>query len=129
MMNLINKKQTLYGLDEYDKVIDTVVSDLKAEKYYFDIKLILTEALTNAFEHGNDGDKNKPIDLVYNFDGKYLNFKVISSNTKPESISIPKSIDEDSLLDEHGRGLFLIQSMADKVEFKDNSLIITKCIL
>ncbi|WP_169911621.1 ATP-binding protein [Clostridium oryzae] len=128
-MNLINKKQTLYGLDEYDKVIDTVVSDLKAEKYYFDIKLILTEALTNAFEHGNDGDKNKPIDLVYNFDGKYLNFKVISSNTKPESISIPKSIDEDSLLDEHGRGLFLIQSMADKVEFKDNSLIITKCIL
>lgn len=129
MMNLIKKQQTLYGLDGYNSTIEKVIKDLEAGNYSFEIKLILTEALSNAFLHGNNSDKSKPIELIYGYDGTCLNFKIVSENVKAENISIPEFIDDSDILDEHGRGLFLIRSMADKVEFEDNSLIISKCIL
>ncbi|WP_161487072.1 ATP-binding protein [Clostridium magnum] len=44
-------------------------------------------------------------------------------------INIPESVSNEDLLKEHGRGLFLIKSLSDKVEFKGNSLLIQKSIL
>ncbi|WP_053242981.1 ATP-binding protein [Clostridium sp. DMHC 10] len=125
-MNLIKNTQTLYGIDGYNKIIETIIQKLNAYDYYFDIKLILTEALLNAFEHGNKSDKTKPINLFYNFDGKYLNFKITHYTKNTQNINIPESINNEDLLKEHGRGLFLIRSLSDKVEFKDNSLFIKK---
>lgn len=129
MLNLVKSKQTMYGLEGYNNVIEKVIKDLNACSYYFDIKLILTEALSNAFEHGNKSDKSKPIELFYDFDGKHLNFRITHSVTKVKNLAIPESISDDNLLDEHGRGLFLIKNIADKVELKDNSLIIVKNII
>lgn len=129
MLNLIKKNQTLYGIDNYNEIIESVIKNLNAYDYYFDIKLILTEALLNAFEHGNKSDKTKPINLFYNFDGKYLNLKITSSEKALPNINIPESISNEDLLKEHGRGLFLIKSLSDKVQFKDNSLLIQKNIL
>jgi len=129
MLNLIKNAQTLYGISNYNTVIEDVIKALNAYDYYFDIKLILTEALLNAFKHGNKSDKTKPINLFYNFDGKYLNFKITSCEKFLPKINIPESVSNEDLLKEHGRGLFLIKSLSDKVEFKDNSLLIQKNIL
>lgn len=129
MLNLTKNIKILYGIDNHNKIIEDVIKNLNAYDYYFDIKLILTEALLNAFEHGNKGDKTKPINLFYNFDGKYLTFKITSSEKNLPKINIPKSVSNDDLLKDHGRGLFLINSLCDKVEFKDNSLLIKKNIL
>ncbi|KZL89978.1 ATP-binding protein [Clostridium magnum] len=129
MLNLIKNTLTLYGINGYNNIIESVIKALNAYDYYFDIKLILTEALLNAFEHGNNSDKNKPISLFYNFDGKYLNFKITSSEKTLPKINIPESVSNEDLLKEHGRGLFLIKSLSDKVEFKGNSLLIQKSIL
>lgn len=126
MLNLIKNTQTLYGIDGYNNIIENIIQKLNAYDYYFDIKLILTEALLNAFEHGNKSDKSKPINLFYNFDGKYLNFKITSSEKNLPKINIPESVSNEDLLKDHGRGLYLINSLSDKVEFKDNSLLIQK---
>lgn len=129
MLNLTKNVQILYGIDNYNKIIEDVIKNLNAYDYYFDIKLILTEALLNAFEHGNRGDKTKPINLFYNFDGKCLNFKITSSEKNLPTINIPEAVSNEDLLKDHGRGLFLINSLSDKVEFKDNALLIQKNIL
>lgn len=129
MLNLTKNVQILYGIDNYNKIIEDVIKNLNAYDYYFDIKLILTEALLNAFEHGNKGDKTKPINLFYNFDGKCLNFKITSSEKNLPTINIPEAVSNEDLLKDHGRGLFLINSLSDKVEFKDNALLIQKNIL
>lgn len=129
MLNLTKNIQILYGIDNHNKIIEDVIKNLNAYDYYFDIKLILTEALLNAFEHGNKSDKTKPINLFYNFDGKYLTFKITSSEKNLPKINIPESVSNEDLLKDHGRGLFLINSLCDKVEFKDNSLLIKKNIL
>lgn len=129
MLNIINNKQTLYGIDNYASVIDNVIKTLNVNDYYFDIKLILTEALLNAFEHGNNSDKTKPIDLISTFDGKCIMFEIVHYLSNSKNIKIPNNISDENLLEEHGRGLFLIKSLSDTVEFKYNSLIIKKYIL
>lgn len=129
MLNLVKNTQTLHGIDNYNDVIENVIKALNAYDYHFDIKLILTEALLNAFKHGNKSDKTKPIHLFYNFDGKYLNFKITHYIEGASNVNIPDSISDEYLLKEHGRGLFLIKSLSDKVEFKGNSLFIKKKIL
>ena len=40
-----------------------------------------------------------------------------------------KEINEDRILEESGRGLYIISSYTDEMEFKDNSIIMKKHIL
>lgn len=115
----------LYGISNCMEIIDKVISDFKLFKYSFDVKLILTEALTNAFKHGNNEDSSKPIYLKCFHESKYVQFEIKDSGKSGQEISIDNYSYEDILKDS-GRGLFLIKSIADKVEFKNNTLIIKK---
>ncbi|KZL92264.1 ATP-binding protein [Clostridium magnum] len=127
-MVINQKKLLLYGLDNYKETIDKVVKDLNIHDYYFDIKLILTEALTNAFYHGNKQDKTKPIILRYYHDDSDIVFEIEHSETNLETIDIFDEISDEDLLKEHGRGLFLIKCFVDKIEVDKNSLVIRKKI-
>jgi len=94
----------------------------------FDINLILTEALSNAFYHGNKGDISKPIGLSYKCNGEVLKLEISDSGETNKNIQIPDEIKDEDLLNEGGRGLFLIKALADKVEFNNNTLKIDKYI-
>lgn len=128
MITLNFKENTiiLYGLENYMKVIDKVIMDLDAHNYCFDVKLILTEALTNAFKHGNKSDKSKPIYLKYYCNGEKVRFEIKDQGTGLKNNDFHEQTYSNNLLEEHGRGLFLIKCVADKVELNKNTLIIEK---
>lgn len=128
MSNIKKDALILYGLNNYTTVIDNIIKDLNACKYSFDIKLILTEGLSNAFKHGNNSDSSKPIYLVYSFDGTNLEFKITHAQVKLQNMDIPEDITDKTLLENSGRGLFLIKSFADIVELDGNTLIIKKVL-
>lgn len=115
----------LYGLNNYKEVIDKVVRDLNVPDYYFDIKLILTEALTNAFYHENKHDITK---LRYYYEDTSIVFEIENSEINLQNINVLEEIDDEDLLKEHGRGLFLINCFVDKIEVNKNTLIIRKKI-
>lgn len=115
----------LYGTSNCMDIIDKIISDFKLFKYSFDVKLILTEALTNAFKYGNDKDSSKPIYLKCFHENKYLQFEIEDCGKCEKKISIDDCCCENIFKDS-GRGLFLIKSLSDKVEFKGNTLIIKK---
>lgn len=117
----------LFGLLEHKKVIDKIIIYINAFQHDFDIRLILTEALTNAFKHGNHMDINKPIYLKYFYNGKTVRFEISDSGKGFENEIIQEIVDED-LLSEGGRGLFIIKSLSDKIELKKNTLIIQKSL-
>lgn len=127
-MVIDQKKLILYGLDNYKEAIDKVIRDLNVNDYYFDIKLILTEALTNAFYHGNKHDKTKPIVLRYYNDNSSIVFEIEHSEANIENMNVSEEISDEDLLKEHGRGLFLIKCFVDKIEVDKNILIIRKKI-
>ncbi|MEJ8553174.1 ATP-binding protein [Tepidibacter sp. Z1-5] len=116
----------LYGLDNYKQVIDSVVTELNILNDCFDIKLLLTEALTNAFKHGNNSDNDKPIYLRYICNDKNIEFEIEDCGNGFKNLSIPNKLADENLLSDSGRGLFLINCIADKIEFKDNKLVIQK---
>lgn len=117
----------LYGLQEYENIIDKVIKELDYEDNYFNMKLILTEALTNAFNHGNKADKSKPIYLRYYSNKEIIKLEIQDSGLetaeKLKSIDL-KKISKDIGLNERGRGLFLISCFSDNMEFRNNTLTI-----
>ena len=128
-MKIKKQEFTLYGLDNHKKLIDKIISDLKnlgKDIDNFDIKLILTEALTNAFKHGNKGNMDKPIFLRYSYDNSLIMFEIEHSAKESIDVTIPDQIVYENILTERGRGLFLIKCIADEVEVKSNILIIKK---
>ncbi len=122
------KELIVYGLEQNQTVIDEILQELNVEEYIFEIRLILSEALLNAFFHGNKEDITKPIILRYNFDGMMLNVEVEDCGTGLESVEIPQNISEENILKEDGRGLFLINSFSDEVKINNNRLIIKKAL-
>ncbi|MCB2289381.1 ATP-binding protein [Clostridium sp. CS001] len=127
-MIIKSKEFILYGLENIKGIIAKIIADLNILDKCFDVKLMLTEALTNAFMHGNKCNVDKPIYLRYVYDGTYVSFEIEDSGTGLENIIIPEQISNESLLNDSGRGLFIIKSMADKIELRKNTLIIGKCL-
>lgn len=64
-MGAIQKEVMLHGLECHQMIIDGIIQELDLEAYAFDIRLILIEAVTNAYYHGNLSDCSKPITIRY----------------------------------------------------------------
>jgi Anti-sigma regulatory factor (Ser/Thr protein kinase) len=118
----------LYGLSKHKQVIDKIITELNAYRYNFDIRLILTEGLTNAFKHGNKMNADKPIHLKYFYNGKSVKFEIKDCGTGLENVIIDEEAQDENLLMESGRGLFIIRNLSDKIELKQNTLIVQKCL-
>ena len=125
---MIRNEYILYGLDRHKEVIDEIISELDTSHDNFDVRLILTEALTNAFKHGNNNNQDKPIYLRSTYNRKSIEFEIEDSGTGCLNANIPEEILDENILDNCGRGLFLIKSIADKMELRKNTLIIQKNI-
>lgn len=118
----------LYGLSKHKQIIDKIITELNAYRYNFDIRLILTEGLSNAFKHGNKMNAAKPIYLKYFYNGTSVKFEIKDCGTGMENAIIDEEAQNENLLMEGGRGLFLIRTLSDKMELKQNTLIVQKCL-
>lgn len=120
-------EMVLYGLKDYEKTIDRVIKELHYEHNYFNMKLILTESLSNAFSHGNNADSSKPIYLRYYSNKEIIKLEIedsgLESKDKIKLVDL-KKFSEDIGISERGRGLFLISCFSDNMEFRNNTLII-----
>lgn len=101
-----------------DRVVDIADSFARAhtedEELAYRIVLLTTEAVTNAIEHGNEGDPAKSVILDFSLRDGYIEVSVQDEGQgfNPESRQNPLA--EANLLDEGGRGIFLIESLADE---------------
>lgn len=126
-MGEAQKEVLLFGMEGALANIDRIISELQLEDYAFDIRLILMEAVTNAYYHGNLGDGTKPIYIRYSLRDRLLRLQVEDCGCSSGlTIPIPEDIERDMLLDDSGRGLFLIRCYSDHVEMQGNTMLISK---
>ena len=122
----------LYGLSKSESTISELIEDLqlRCNGYHFDLKLLLTEALTNAFMHGNEMNEEKPIYLRYEYvkETNYIKFEIKDSGNDLKDIEILDEITDDMLENTSGRGLYLIKCVSDNIYFKENAMVIEKCL-
>ncbi len=127
-MRNTENEMIFYGLDNINNKLDELIEILNLKSQCFEIKLIISEALNNSFVHGNKSDKNKPIHMTWELDEKKLTLTVTDCGSGIENLESYKEINEDNILEESGRGLYIIRCYTDEVEFKDNSIIMKKYI-
>lgn len=124
----MKKKYVLYGLNKFENVLREIRDDFKDLRDFLTIELILSEAVSNAFKHGNKYDENMPINIYLLLKGDILRMEVEDSGPGFEKVVIPTEIKDEDLLAESGRGLFLINCYADQIQIVGSRIIIEKVI-
>jgi len=82
----------------------------------FEIESALYEALTNAVIHGCKGDRNKSVQVTASCDQSKGILLVVRDPGEGFDIeSIPSPIEGERVFSSHGRGIFLINQLMDRV--------------
>lgn len=86
-----------------------------------ELETALREAVANAIKHGCCGDTSKFVHCSVAFEPTGSVLIVVSdpgSGFNPEGV--PDPTESDHLLENHGRGIFLISRLMDEVRFERN---------
>jgi serine/threonine-protein kinase RsbW len=81
------------------------------------INLVLTEALVNAIKHANSTVPNEEVHIRITVSDKDLLIRVYDNGQGFDLNLVPSTTCPDPL-NEQGRGIFIIRSLMDSVEYK-----------
>lgn len=119
------------SLDEMER-LEPFVDELQewatfGEDDYNRIMLALSEAINNAILHGNQQDPNKTVKVNTKLadQGGILIVSVEDEGKGFDPDDIPDPLKEENLLNEGGRGVYLIKQYSDDIAFSKNGTKIT----
>jgi len=82
------------------------------------INVVLTEALANAITHANADDPTKEVLVRINISDTELAIRVFDSGHGFDLNKVPGPCSDTDILDDKGRGIFIMRSLMDSVEYK-----------
>lgn len=85
---------------------------------FYRLLVATTEAVNNGIIHGNKSNAEKLVTVLCIVKPQMLIVKVEDEGRGFNPDKVPNPLDEEHLLKESGRGIFLMKSMMDKVRFK-----------
>ena len=103
-------------VDRAQEFLDARIGD---EELVYKVVLLLSEAATNAIEHGNKLNASKVVRITLAIDTQRITVTVEDEGDGFDKEQIDNPIDTDNLLNDGGRGLFFIQEMADEYHIED----------
>lgn len=86
------------------------------EELAYHINLVLTEAMSNAIKHANEGDPDREVHISITIIDRILSIKVYDQGQGFDVCSLPSP--DFKGLDEHGRGVYIIRSLMDHVAYR-----------
>ncbi len=116
--------QRFYGISGYSLILDSFLDEFRLmPEFYNSLMLALTEAVANAFLHGNGGDVRKPITLRKMVRSRQVIFQVedCGDGFVPANRT---SIAGTEM--ENGRGMFLIDQHVDEMNVRGGVLELRK---
>lgn len=104
-------------IDKTETFLRKNLSDLD-DDFMYRLLLLASEAVTNAIEHGNRKDPQKKV--TYDL---YIQKNVVECCVEDEGRGFKREAVDNPLLDENlmrdgGRGLFLLETMADAIHYE-----------
>ena len=109
---------------EESERIPAFVDDLQSksslsEEEASTLMLLLSEAVTNAIEHGNMNDESKHVDVQILIDDSAITNTVTDEGEGFDPSTLKNPLKEENLMAVGGRGIFLIRELSDEIEFED----------
>ncbi len=105
-----------------EKMIDDVCAEYKVnEDHYGNILVAVTEAVNNALYHGNKLNPDKMVDISFEpKDESTLVFTIKDQGDGYDFAALPDPTNPENLEKISGRGVFLMKSLSDNIEFNDD---------
>lgn len=126
MVGQVKIPSDMSNIHRAEKLIDKLSKELKiSDEIYGNISVCVVEAVSNAIQHGNKYDVTKITLLSYKFINSSLEFTIKDEGTGFDLEQVPDPTLPENLENYKGRGIFLINHLADKVEYEDNGTMVT----
>ena len=107
-------------LTEIESLIDSISDKVNiSSDIYANILVGVTEAVKNAIIHSNLLDPTLSVGIEYEVNQKYIRFTVIDCGNGFDYYAIPDPTLPENIEKETGRGLFLMNCLADEVVYND----------
>ena len=108
------------SLVDVENLVDRVCGNLGVEEdSYGNILIAVTEAVNNAIQHGNEFDTNLFVDVAVGDQPTEFCFNVKDQGKGFDFSNLPDPTAPENIMKENGRGIFLMKSLSDNVEFED----------
>ena len=102
----------------YDDIKAYLTERKISSKLCHNVLLAISEAFTNALLHGNKSDPNKSIEISITVNDNKITADIVDEGSgNPDGFGTGKNTD---LWQEGGRGLMLMETLADMVAFTKN---------
>jgi len=107
------------NIHQVEKFVEDICDEYNINNTYFgNILVALTEAVENAMVHGNKNNPTKNVEITFVSKPEGLSFTIKDEGDGFDINQIPDPTDLNVDPDEiKGRGIFLIKSLADEVNF------------
>ena len=121
-ISLASESKSLLVLEEWiNKLCD--LYQISVEQYG-NVLIAITEAVNNAITHGNQNMANKKTDIEYNIENQTITFTVFDEGNGFDFNDLPDPTSPENLEKPQGRGIFLMNHLADEVNFIDNGNVV-----
>lgn len=117
-------KLRIPSLPDNIRIVESFIDNAR-DKFAFDddiygnIMIAVTESVNNAIIHGNKQDKEKNVDLALEVADDNIRFTIRDEGEGFDYDNLPDPTSPENLLKIGGRGIFLVQNLADEVAFTD----------
>ena len=108
-----------------DRLVDSLCERFKiGDSHYGNILVALSEAITNAIQHGNKNNPAKKITFSYTATPAEIQFSIEDEGTGFDYDHLPDPTAPENIEKPNGRGVFLMRHLAERVGFeKDGRLV------
>lgn len=114
------------SINKVESLIDSICSKLSIkEDYYGNVLIAVTEAVNNAIQHGNNSDASLNVDVAVGDKETDFCFSVQDQGKGFDFENLPDPTAPENIEKENGRGIFLMRSLAEEVEFQDEGRNVT----
>jgi serine/threonine-protein kinase RsbW len=111
-------KSEIQNINLVEKLIDELSSRYKLNSdIYGKLVLAVVEGVNNAIVHGNKMVVEKDITVDYTVNDDKIEFLITDSGTGFDFKNIPDPTKPENIEKTHGRGIFLMNHLADEMEF------------
>lgn len=83
-----------------------------------DLAIAITELVNNAIKHGNKMNGGKRVTVRLSMENRRARAVIVDEGTGFDPGAVPSPVAEENLLKEIGRGIFIVRSLMDEVEFE-----------
>lgn len=114
------------SINKVESLIDSICSRLSIkEDYYGNVLIAVTEAVNNAIQHGNNQNTDLSVDVAVGDKESDFCFSIQDQGNGFDFDNLPDPTAPENIEKEHGRGIFLMRSLAEEVEFQDSGRNVT----